>query len=71
MLLGIGRTGHIGFNEPGSGRNTRTRIITLDPLTRQERSQPVSGICECSSQGHHYGNRFDPKRTENHINSLW
>lgn len=33
QLLGIGRTGHIGFNEPGSGRNTRTRLITLDHIT--------------------------------------
>ncbi len=44
MLLGIGRTGHIGFNEPGSGRNTRTRIITLDPLTRQEESSHFQGF---------------------------
>ena len=44
VLLGIGRTGHIGFNEPGSGRNTRTRIITLDPLTRQEDSKQFQGF---------------------------
>ncbi|MCA9013312.1 MAG: 6-phosphogluconolactonase, partial [Planctomycetaceae bacterium] len=30
QLLGIGRTGHIGFNEPGSDQSTRTRMITLD-----------------------------------------
>jgi glucosamine-6-phosphate deaminase len=34
MLLGIGNNGHIGFNEPFSGRNSRTRLATLDPLTR-------------------------------------
>lgn len=44
MLLGIGRTGHIGFNEPGSGRNTRTRIITLDPITRQEEAGQFQGF---------------------------
>ncbi|MDF1697676.1 MAG: glucosamine-6-phosphate deaminase [Saprospiraceae bacterium] len=33
QILGIGRTGHIGFNEPGSGENSRTRLITLDHLT--------------------------------------
>ncbi len=33
QILGIGRTGHIGFNEPGSGINSRTRMITLDHLT--------------------------------------
>jgi glucosamine-6-phosphate deaminase len=34
MLLGIGRDGHIGFNEPFSPRNGRTQLVTLDPVTR-------------------------------------
>jgi len=34
LLLGIGRNGHIGFNEPFSIRNSRTRLCTLDPVTR-------------------------------------
>jgi glucosamine-6-phosphate deaminase len=34
QILGIGRTGHIGFNEPGSTRHSRTRLVTLDPVTR-------------------------------------
>ena len=34
QLLGIGRTGHVGFNEPGSGKKSRTRLITLDLVTR-------------------------------------
>jgi len=33
QLLGIGRTGHIGFNEPGSSSNSATRLVKLDPLT--------------------------------------
>ncbi|WP_073119308.1 glucosamine-6-phosphate deaminase [Reichenbachiella agariperforans] len=36
QLLGIGRTGHIGFNEPGSKINSTTRMITLDHLTIQD-----------------------------------
>ena len=36
QILGIGRTGHIGFNEPGSGRDSRTRLITLDRVTRRD-----------------------------------
>lgn len=36
QLLGIGRTGHIGFNEPGSWENSVTRLIKLDALTRQD-----------------------------------
>jgi len=43
MLLGIGRTGHIGFNEPGSSRNSRTRMITLDPLTRRDAASDFFG----------------------------
>ncbi len=34
QLLGVGRTGHVGFNEPGSGKDSRTRLITLDRVTR-------------------------------------
>ncbi|QDU79732.1 Glucosamine-6-phosphate deaminase 1 [Polystyrenella longa] len=36
QLLGIGRTGHIGFNEPGSSRNSTTRLVALDPKTRKD-----------------------------------
>jgi glucosamine-6-phosphate deaminase len=34
LILGIGRTGHIGFNEPGSMVNSPTRLISLDTITR-------------------------------------
>jgi glucosamine-6-phosphate deaminase len=30
QILGIGKTGHIGFKEPGSGADSRTRLVTLD-----------------------------------------
>jgi glucosamine-6-phosphate deaminase len=36
QLLGIGRTGHIGFNEPGSWENSITRLVRLDRLTRHD-----------------------------------
>lgn len=44
QLLGIGRTGHIGFNEPGSHFNSRTRLITLDHLTRSDAAPAFLGI---------------------------
>lgn len=44
QLLGIGRTGHIGFNEPGSHINSRTRIITLDNVTRQDAASAFNGL---------------------------
>jgi glucosamine-6-phosphate deaminase len=43
QILGIGRTGHIGFNEPGSARRSVTRLVTLDPVTRRDAARDFSG----------------------------
>jgi glucosamine-6-phosphate deaminase len=43
QILGIGRTGHIGFNEPGSPRDSRTRLITLDKVTRIDAASDFFG----------------------------
>ena len=43
QVLGIGRTGHIGFNEPGSAPNSGTRLVTLDDLTRNDGSRDFGG----------------------------
>jgi glucosamine-6-phosphate deaminase len=43
QILGIGRTGHIGFNEPGSGPESRTRLITLDGVTRIDAASDFFG----------------------------
>lgn len=43
QVLGIGRTGHIGFNEPGSHINSRTRLITLDHITRLDAASDFFG----------------------------
>jgi glucosamine-6-phosphate deaminase len=43
QILGIGRTGHIGFNEPGSPINSITRIVTLDHLTRMDAATDFFG----------------------------
>ncbi|CAL2101992.1 putative glucosamine-6-phosphate deaminase-like protein BT_0258 [Tenacibaculum sp. 190130A14a] len=44
QLLGIGRTGHIGFNEPGSHQNSGTRSITLNHITRVDAASSFLGI---------------------------
>jgi glucosamine-6-phosphate deaminase len=44
QLLGIGRTGHIGFNEPGSHSNSGTRSITLNHITRVDAASSFLGI---------------------------
>ncbi len=36
QILGIGRTGHIGFNEPGAWETSPTRMVRLDHLTRHD-----------------------------------
>jgi glucosamine-6-phosphate deaminase len=43
QLLGIGRTGHIGFNEPGSAFNSKTRLVSLDRLTRNDAADSFNG----------------------------
>jgi glucosamine-6-phosphate deaminase len=43
QILGIGRSGHVGFNEPGSGRDSLTRLIYLDTVTRRDAASDFFG----------------------------
>ncbi len=43
QVLGIGRTGHIGFNEPGSSERSLTRLVTLDQVTRIDAASDFFG----------------------------
>src|SRR5690606_28559352 len=43
QILGIGRTGHIGFNEPGSAPNSGTRLVTLVDLNRRDALRDLGG----------------------------
>ena len=43
QLLGIGRSGHIGFNEPGSPREARTHLVFLDTITRADAASDFFG----------------------------
>jgi len=51
QILGIGRTGHIGFNEPGSDRDSRTRLIALDRLTRLDAASDFFGLENVPKRG--------------------
>ncbi|GIW97757.1 MAG: glucosamine-6-phosphate deaminase [Pirellulaceae bacterium] len=51
VILGIGRNGHIGFNEPFSMRKSRTRLCTLDPITRQACASDFFGEANVPTQG--------------------
>ena len=44
QILGIGRSGHIGFNEPGSSPESRTREVELDELTRTDAAPAFDGL---------------------------
>jgi glucosamine-6-phosphate deaminase len=55
QILGIGRTGHIGFNEPGSSLASRTRVKTLTDATRADNARFFASADEvprhCLTQG--------------------
>lgn len=55
QILGIGRTGHIGFNEPGSSLASRTRVKTLTDATRVDNARFFDTIDDvprhCLTQG--------------------
>jgi glucosamine-6-phosphate deaminase len=44
LVLGVGRNGHIGFNEPGSDRDSRTRIVELHEVTRTDAAASFGGL---------------------------
>jgi len=55
QVLGIGRTGHIGFNEPGSSLASATRVKTLTEQTRIDNARFFHSLDEvprhCLTQG--------------------
>jgi glucosamine-6-phosphate deaminase len=44
QVLGVGRNGHIGFNEPGSARDSRTREVELAAETRAAAAAACGGL---------------------------
>ncbi len=50
QLLGIGRSGHIGFNEPGSPPDSRTRLVTLHAMTLADAAGSFGGLENVPSQ---------------------
>ncbi len=50
QILGIGRDGHIGFNEPGSTIDSRTRLISLNEITRRDAATDFFGLKNVPSE---------------------
>ncbi len=46
QILGMGMNGHIGFNEPGSGIYSKTRLVNLDHSTRLANAYEFSNISQ-------------------------
>jgi len=44
QLLGLGRNGHVAFNEPGSPSDSRTRLVRLSPTTREANARAFGTI---------------------------
>ena len=55
QLLGIGRNGHVGFNEPGTPFSSRTRVAHLSDTTRLDNARFFMSLSEvptrCITQG--------------------
>ncbi len=50
-VLGIGRTGHIAFNEPGSARDSRARVVALTELSRAAHAENFGSLDKVPSRG--------------------
>jgi glucosamine-6-phosphate deaminase len=49
-ILGLGPNGHVGYNEPGSSAESRTRVITLTPESRSQASAYWEGAVRIPDQ---------------------
>ncbi|WP_282141226.1 glucosamine-6-phosphate deaminase [Cytobacillus oceanisediminis] len=50
QLLGIGRNGHIGFNEPGTSFQSRTHVVDLAESTRKANARFFNSIEDVPAQ---------------------
>lgn len=55
QLLGLGKTCHIGFNEPGERFETITHVVTLNEQTRKDNSRFFASIDEVPKKAGHHG----------------
>ena len=51
QIVGIGRNGHVGFNEPGSPRDSRTREVALARTTREDAAAAFGGLDRVPTRG--------------------
>ena len=49
-VLGLGPNGHVGYNEPGSSADSRTRIVALTPESRNQASAYWEGSLAIPNQ---------------------
>ena len=70
QILGIGRTGHIGFNEPGSSLKSKTRLVRLDRVTRLDAASDFFGLEKRTRKGHHHGCGNHNGRQKNNTNGM-
>ena len=70
QILGIGNNGHIGFNEPGSGIYSKTRLITLDNSTRIANAYEFANISQVPRLGDNDGHQYYFEIKENHPDGL-
>ena len=69
QILGIGKTGHIGFNEPGSGAESRTRLVHARRGDAPRRGRRLLRRGERAARGDHDGRRDDPRGARDRASS--
>lgn len=50
-VLGVGTNGHVAFNEPGSARDSRARVVELAPSSREAHADAFGGIARVPDHG--------------------
>ncbi len=50
QILGIGRNGHIGFNEPGTAFSTKTHVVDLDASTIEANARFFEDVSQVPRQ---------------------
>ena len=70
QLLGIGRTGHIGFNEPGSPRDSRTRLGDARSHHAHRRGAGLLRHRKRAGARHYHGHRHDSGGARDRLHGL-
>ena len=70
QILGIGSNGHIGFNEPGSSRFSKTRVTPLENSTRLSNAGDFESVTQVPRLIGYHGHQYDSQKQKNNPDGL-